>query len=80
MVTRLDNTGGSVEIEDVLVGGRIAKEDACKVMMIKFGALWSRSFNAHAGPERFQAGNVRFMAMPSFEWGLVSHGVDEPVM
>jgi hypothetical protein len=38
MVIRLDNTGGNVEIEDVLVGGRIAKEDACKVMMIKFGA------------------------------------------
>jgi hypothetical protein len=38
MVTRLDNTGGSVEIEDVLVGGRIAEEDACKVMMIEFGA------------------------------------------
>jgi hypothetical protein len=36
MVTRLDNTGGSVEIEDVLIGGRIAKEDARKVVPIKF--------------------------------------------
>jgi hypothetical protein len=38
MVARLDNTEESVKIDDVLVGGCITKEDASKVVPIKFGA------------------------------------------
>jgi hypothetical protein len=34
----LDYACGGVEIDDVLVCGRIAKEDASKIVLIKFGA------------------------------------------
>jgi hypothetical protein len=80
MVTRLDDTGGSVEIENVLIGGRIAKEDARIVVSIKFGPSWTSSFNTHVGPECFEVCDVGFAAMPTFKWSLVSHGVDESVV
>jgi hypothetical protein len=80
MVTRLDNTGGSVKIDDVLVDGRIAEEDVSKVVPIGFAVTEAHAFDTHTRPKCFQMSNVWFTAVPTFKGGLVSLGVDEPVM
>jgi hypothetical protein len=58
MVTRFHNPRIQIEVCYILVGCRVAKEDAGKIMLIQFASSGARAFDANPRPERFEMGNV----------------------
>jgi hypothetical protein len=80
MVARLDDTGGCVEVDDVLVGCCVAKEDACEVVVVKFTAPCAHAFDTHTRTKRFKMCYVRLLSVPTFERSLVGSGMHESIM
>ena len=49
-------------------------------MAIQFAPSGACAFDADTRSKRFEVCNVRFTPVPTFVWGLVSGGVDKPIV
>ena len=49
-------------------------------MAIQFAPSGARAFDANTRSERFEVCNIRFTPVPALVWGLVSGGVDKPIV
>ena len=64
MVAGLDNTRGSVEVSNILVGGCVPEEDASEVVAVEFASAVARAFDAHSGAKCPKVCNVGLPSVP----------------
>ena len=80
VMTRFHNVGSCVQVNDVLVSGRIPKEDSREVVMVEFASMGAGALHANARAECFEICDIRFATIPTFEGGYAGHRVDEAVV
>ena len=63
MMAALYNAGVKIKVDDVVVRGRVAKENALEVVTIPFPTPNARYFNADAGAEKLQVSDFGFLSI-----------------
>ncbi len=80
MVARLHNSRRCVKVYDILIHRGVSKEYSREIIPVQFALMRTGTLHAHAGTKRFEVGDVRFLTVPVFVWGLAGGGVYEPVV
>jgi predicted permease len=80
VVGGLDHAGVEIDVLDVLVCSRVSEEDAAEVIVVQFSPSFPGAFNTYSRAKHFEARQVRFVAVISFEGSAPSFGVDESVV
>jgi hypothetical protein len=69
MVACLDNIRVEVDVTDVLISCRVAKEYPCEIVVVKFGASVACPLNANTRSKDSEAGEVGFVAKVALKGG-----------
>ncbi len=79
-MTGLDNAGCHIQVHDILVGGRVAKEDTCEIVEIELAAMRTGTFDTHPRFKCFEVCNVGFLSKPAFKQSDTSGRVYEAIV
>ncbi len=58
----------------------VSKEYSHEVIPVQFASTRTGTLHAHAGTKCFEVGDVWFLTVPAFVWGLAGGGVYKPVV
>ncbi len=78
MVARLQNPQCRVEVYNILIRCGVSKEYSCEVIPVQFALTRTGMLHTHAGTKHFEVGDVWFLTVPAFVWGLAGGKVYEP--